>query len=203
MNNNRKSFISRLICVPKCASCRERLSPFAKNDELDHGFPCLCDACMEKWQRARAQMCHTCSNIASKCSCMPLKKVFSQPSIPSLFFYHPDQSRAESKVIYTLKHHNSLDLFRFISAELSPKLSELLDLLAIDKGECVLTYIPRTKRALIKNGFDQGEVLCRVMSRDLNMACAPLKILIAFCVVNAILIMENWFCLAIRGDNDE
>ena len=107
---------------------------------------------------------------------MPLKKVFSQPSIPSLFFYHPDQSRTESKVIYTLKHHNSLDLFRFISAELCPKLIELIELLEIDKNSCVLTHVPRTKKALIENGFDQGEALCRVMSADLGMAYAPLLV---------------------------
>ena len=72
-------------------------------------------------------MCHTCSGIASKCTCMPKKNLFVQPSIPSLFFYHPDTARAESKVIYTLKHKNSRDVFEFISEELCKKLEALLD----------------------------------------------------------------------------
>lgn len=172
--NKYKQLIHRLICVPKCASCKERLSPFAKDDALDHGYPCFCDRCMEKWQQACVQMCHSCSRIASLCTCMPRKNTFVQPSIPSLFFYHPDTSRAESKVIYTLKHKNYLDLFDFISIELCSKLEALLGELEIRVDDCILTYIPRTKRALIKNGFDQGEVLCRRISKRLGATYAPL-----------------------------
>ena len=174
--NKYKQLIYRLICVPKCASCRERLSPFAKNDSLDHGYPCLCHKCMEKWQAACVQMCHTCSSVASDCTCMPKKKTFVQPSIPSLFFYHPDTSRAESKVIYTLKHKNHIELFEYISAELCPKLESLLSELEISLDDCILTYIPRTRKAQIKNGFDQGEILCRTMSRNLCAAYAPLLV---------------------------
>lgn len=174
--NKYKQLIYRLICVPKCASCRERLSPFAKNDSLDHGYPCLCDKCMVKWQAACVQMCHTCSNVAADCTCMPRKKTFVQPSIPSLFFYHPDTSRTESKVIYTLKHKNHVELFEYISAELCPKLESLLSELEISLDDCILTYIPRTRAAQIKNGFDQGEILCRTMARDLFATYAPLLI---------------------------
>lgn len=174
--NSTRRLLFRLICVPKCAACKERLSPFARNDALDRGYPCLCDKCMEKWQKARLQMCHTCSRVAGECSCMPLKKTFVQPYIPSLFFYHPDQSKTESKIIYTLKHKNTRDLFEYISAELCPKVEELLGLLAISADGCVLTHVPRTKRSIVKNGFDQGELLCRAMSRRLGIACAPLLI---------------------------
>lgn len=41
------------------------------------------------------------------------------------------------------------------------------------------------------------------MNFDFNMACAPLKIFLALYLVNAILMMENWFAWTIRGDNDE
>lgn len=166
----------RLVCVPKCASCKERLYPFAKNDALDLGYPCLCDKCMEKWQRAKAKMCHNCSKAAGECSCMPLKKTFVQPSIPSLFFYRPDQNLTESKVIYTLKHKNWRDLFDFLSAELCPKIEELLDTLSLKADDCILTHIPRTRRAIIKNGFDQGEKLCLAISKRLGIAYAPLLI---------------------------
>ena len=164
----------RLICVPKCSSCDERLIPFANGDELDHGYPVLCDKCMGKWQAACSQMCHTCSSVAAKCSCMPRKKTFTQPNIPSLFFYHPDTEKTESKVIYSLKHKRNKDLFEFISEELSPKIRELVEELEIDCRECIMTYIPRTKRALIENGFDQGELLCRSTAERLGIPYANL-----------------------------
>ena len=172
--NNFVSLLRRLVCVPKCASCKARLSPFVDKNEFNHGLPCMCDECMKKWQSACVQMCHTCSKIASACTCMPLKKTFAQPTIPSLLFYHPDTTRAESKVIYTLKHKDNRDLFDFLSAELCPKLDELLRELEISREECILTYIPRTRKAIIKNGFDQGEKLCKSIASRSSAVYLPL-----------------------------
>ena len=176
MKNNIKTLLRRLICVPKCASCGKRLSPFVNEDEFNHGIPCLCSECMKKWQSACVQMCHTCSKVASSCTCMPLKKTFVQPTIPSLFFYHPDTSRAESKIIYSLKHKDNGDLIDFLTADLSPKLDELLSELEIDIKDCILTYVPRTKKAIIKNGFDQGERLCKRIAAMSGALCLPLLI---------------------------
>ena len=181
MKNNKtttkfQTLLRRLVCVPKCASCGKRISPFVDENELNHGIPCMCGECLKKWQTARVQMCHSCSKVSSECTCMPIKKTFAQPTIPSLLFYHPDTSRAESKVIYTLKHKDSRDLFDFLTVELYPKLHELLNELEIDEKECIFTYIPRTRKAIIKNGFDQGEKLCRRMS---EMAGAPFLPLIS------------------------
>ncbi len=169
-----QTLLHRLVCVPKCASCGKRLSPFVDEDEFNHGIPCMCEECMKKWQSACVQMCHACSKIASACTCMPLKKTFAQPTIPSLFFYHPDTSRAESKVIYSLKHKDSRDLFDFLAAELYPRLDDLLSELEIDIKDCILTFVPRTKKAIIKNGFDQGERLCKGTAKRSETLCLPL-----------------------------
>ncbi len=179
MKNNKtptkfQTLLYRLICVPKCASCGTRLSPFVDENEFNHGIPCLCDECMKKLQAACVQMCHTCSKVASACTCMPLKKTFTQPTIPSLFFYHPDASRAESKVIYSLKHKDSRDLFDFLTAELYPKLDDLLSELEIDAKECIFTYVPRTRKAIVNNGFDQGQRLCKRMASRAGAVSHPL-----------------------------
>ncbi len=151
----------RLVCVPKCASCMIRLSPFSDSEPLDHGYPCLCKDCLAAWNKAKSEMCHTCAKPADECTCMPKKNIFMQPTIPSLFFYHPDQNKPQSKVIYTLKHKKYTDLYDFITEELSEKVKELLDELEIDISECIFTYIPRTRKGIKKNGFDQGELLSK------------------------------------------
>ena len=119
-------------------------------------------------------MCHTCSKIASECTCIPNKKAFAQPRIPSLFFYHPDTSLTESKVIYTIKHKDNKDHFNFLSIELAKKLDGMLSELDISAEECIFTYISRTRKAIIKNGFDQGERLCRALSAKMGTVCLPL-----------------------------
>lgn len=174
MKANSLNLLRRLVCVPTCAACKCKLSPFVDENELNHGIPCMCADCLKKWQTACIQMCHNCSRVASACTCMPVKKTFTQPSIPSLFFYHPDTSRAESKVIYTLKHKNDRDLFDFVALELYSKLEAMLGELDINGKDCIFTYIPRTRRALVKNGFDQGEMLCKRIASLAGAQTLPL-----------------------------
>ena len=161
----------RLFFVPTCASCGERLPPIVDTNLFNHGIPCLCDKCMEKWQSAKVQMCHTCYKPAGKCSCMPLKNTFAQPSIPSIFFYHPDEKHAESKVIYSMKHKKNKDLFNLLALELEPSLIETLDILDISVGDCIFTYIPRTKSALKENGFDQGKYFAKALCKVVKGQC--------------------------------
>lgn len=157
--NTLKTTLRRLFFVPTCAACKTRLDPIVKETELNHGLPCLCDKCLPIFHRTAAQMCHTCGKIAGECSCMPLKNTFTQPSIPSLFFYHPNDRGNASKAIYTFKHKKYIDLCRFFSAELAPKLTNLTSLLDIEPKNCIFTYIPRTDKALRQHGFDQGKLL--------------------------------------------
>lgn len=102
---------------------------------------------------------------------MPLKNTFVQPSIPSVFFYHPDETHTESKVIYSMKHKKNIDLFNFLALEIEPSLTETLDILDIPVGDCIFTYIPRTKSALKENGFDQGKYLARHLCKTVGGQC--------------------------------
>ena len=165
-------FARRLLCVPKCASCGERLSPFAEDDILSHGKVCLCKNCLSAWHKAKSKMCNFCFKTADKCTCMPKKNTFMQPTIPSLFFYSSDQKLPESKAIYTLKHKRYAELFDFVAEELAPKISDLIKELDISPEDCVMTYIPRTKRGLKKNGFDQSELLSDKLCEKLGAAAS-------------------------------
>ena len=102
---------------------------------------------------------------------MPLKNTFTQPSIPSLFFYHPDDNGVASKAIYTFKRKKYVDLCEFFAEELSVKIAELLSLLEISVEDCIFTYIPRTNKALCKYGFDQGEILAKSLCKRLGGNC--------------------------------
>ena len=168
---NFKSTLRRLFFVPVCAGCKTRLDPIVKKTELNHGLPCFCDKCLPKFYKTTAQMCHTCGKVAGECTCMPLKNTFTQPTIPSLFFYHPDDKGLASRAIYTFKRKRYVDLCEFFAAELAPKLEEMLSLLEIEPSECIFTYIPRTNKALCKHGFDQGELLAKSLCKSVGGYC--------------------------------
>ena len=175
--NSVSSVLRRLFFVPTCAGCRTKLDPIVKKTNLNHGLPCLCERCLPLFYKATAQMCHTCGNVAEDCTCMPLKNTFTQPTIPSLFFYHPDDKGVPSKTVYTFKRKKYTDLCDFLTAELSVKVEELLSLLEISPEDCIFTYIPRTDKALRKHGFDQGELLAKSLCKKLGGSCTlPLLI---------------------------
>ncbi len=174
MKSKRFSLLSRLLLVPKCASCDERLSPFAEHHKLTHGYACLCDKCREAWQMAKSEMCHTCYLTADKCTCLPRGKGFSQPYIPSLFFYHPDKSKPQNKVIYSLKHKDNSELVGFLAKELSVRLERMLSENGVSAQACIFTWIPRKRASLIKDGFDQGERLCAALAAELGGKSYPL-----------------------------
>ena len=169
--NNIKTTLRRLFFIPTCAGCGKRLDPIVRGNALNHGLPCFCKDCLPQFYRATAQMCHSCGKVAGECTCMPLKNTFTQPTIPSLFFYHPDDKGIASRSIYTFKRKRYIDLCEFYTAELAPKVTELLSLLEIEPKNCIFTYIPRTDKALRKHGFDQGELLARSLCGRVGGDC--------------------------------
>lgn len=169
--NTVRTTLRRLFFVPTCAGCGTRLDPIVKKTEPNHGLPCFCKDCLPGFYRAEAQMCHNCGKVAGECTCMPLKKTFAQPTIPSLFFYHPDDKGLASRAIYTFKRKKYIDLCEFYTSELAPRVTELLSLLEIKPEDCIFTYIPRTDKALRKHGFDQGELLAKSLCRRVGGDC--------------------------------
>ncbi len=166
------TFLRRLFCVPKCAACKARLNVYVDRNELNHGIPCFCPDCLAQWSRAKSELCHICGNSADRCTCMPRKNTFTQPTIPSLFFYHPETLTVQSRAIFTFKHKRCTELYDFMAEELAPKLGSLLDELEIEAEDCIFTYIPRTSRAIKKDGFDQSEIFTHKLCRKMGGECA-------------------------------
>ena len=171
-SNNFSVIFSRLICVPKCAGCGERLAPISKRDNLSYGKVCLCDKCMAAWQRAKTEMCHTCFKPAGECTCTSWTKKIKQPFVPSLFFYHQDRSRVQNRVLFCAKTRRCPELFDFLAYELAPTVDELLAEQGIDINDCIITWIPRKPRAVRTYGHDQAKMLALALAKRLDIRLA-------------------------------
>lgn len=179
MNNKIKKalrFIKNLICVPRCASCNLRLSPFPETDEITHGKICFCEKCRAKWQTAKAEPCPVCYNLSEKCNCTPDFFFKYQPDIPSLCFYRPHSGDAPSRAIITMKRRLDVELLEFMATELYPKLEKTLGKMGVDGKDCVFTWMPRKRNAIAENGFDQGRELCIRLAKIFGAECRPLFI---------------------------
>ena len=171
-----KKFLKRLLFVPRCAGCGVRLSPIAREDNLSYGRVCLCNECMQKWQTAKREMCHTCFMPAGECTCTNINRKIKQPFIPSLFFYHQNRTSVQNRMMFCAKTKHNHELFEFLALELAPFIQRLIKDRGADPDACILTWIPRGKASVRKYGHDQAKLLCIELSKVLETAALPLLI---------------------------
>jgi len=87
-----------------------------------------------------------------------------------LVYYVPgDETHASNRLIYHIKRNNDSKTPRFLSAQLLPVLSMLVGAEGIDVKDCVITYVPRSRRAYLEHGTDQSKELARCLGEDLGM----------------------------------
>ncbi len=162
------TFLTRLICVPECSGCGERLLPFSKTDNLSYGRVCLCESCMHKWQTAKREMCHTCYMPAGQCKCTNWNRKIKQPYVPSLFFYHKDRSKVQNRVLFAAKCKSRPELFEFLAKELAPQVKRLIFESGADINDCIFTWIPRKPKSVKKYGHDQAKMLALALAEELD-----------------------------------
>ena len=168
------TFLKRLVFVPTCVICKERLSPFPDSSIAAHGRVCQCNDCYKKWREATGELCSRCALPAYKCTCVPKSLSDNYSSFPSLFFYEAETENAQNKVIYSLKRIRNRELTEFLAFELYPHLIDEIEAKGISRDSLVFTWIPRRKSTISKYGFDQGRELARALSRLFGKAPVPI-----------------------------
>ncbi len=144
-----------LIFVPVCVSCGDRLST---------GF--LCDECRDVFEKRRRRACPHCYHRYSECTCVsaPLRSVGVKTHL-KLFSYEPlSPTMPESKMIYTMKRQNNRPLADFLSGELAA-----LALPYIKDKNAIISYMPRSRNAVVEHGVDQSEILAKGVARKLHL----------------------------------
>jgi ComF family protein len=151
-------FFERYVFVRRCAGCSELIGYDDRKDAF-------CPSCRVKFEMAKAEFCPLCSHSAIECDCMPKKmKKSGVLTLKKLVLYRSDRAgEPENRLLYFLKHNKNRRVARFVAEQLSHKVYELVR----ESGEKIekfeFVYIPRTKRAVAKYGFDQSEmVLCEL-----------------------------------------
>lgn len=164
-------FAERYIFVRKCAGCGELIG----YDEREDAF---CPSCRISWERAKADICSACGQSMIECDCMPKKlSAAGLPFLKKLVAYRAsDAQKAENKVIYFLKRNKNKRVAHFMALQLSEKLRDIFDELEMDKESAVLTYLPRSRKALAEYGFDQSELVCRELAQIAGVELLPMFI---------------------------
>ena len=170
------TLLKRLIFVPACASCGERLSPFPDPKLKTHGKVCLCRECYQGWLEEKSKLCPKCALPAYKCTCIPKALETTVSEIASLCFYEAEGRGIQNKIIYSLKSTRNTEVVSFLAFELYPYVVAEIERNGISRDSLIFTWIPRRQPAVSKYGFDQGMLLATALAK--LFGAKPLPILL-------------------------
>ncbi len=168
-------FIRDLLFVPRCACCGERLNIFEDRKSMQNCRSALCCKCKRAYDDAKRKRCPFCGLAAEDCLCAP-KLVSGEKCIMiKLLFYDPEHYTVASRMIYSMKHVNDSRVSEFAASELKEKIKKTNG--ADEHIKTVITWIPRSPKALHKNGFDQAEYLAKSLARELGNVKMAIKLI--------------------------
>ncbi len=139
-----------LLFPPHCVGCDELLPPF------DASEPIFCPLCRTSWEMGRGEW---------------LRNGHRDPAHVNLVAYHTGRADGvPEKLIYHLKHRDEARVFAAVAGLLAPGVmeacGELCSVFPCGKTPAILvSYPPRRRRAISKDGFDQAERISRALSR--------------------------------------
>ena len=151
------SKISEMLFPPKCVCCRTLLP---NEPHRNSGEDVLCSECRVKFEARKYKRCSKCGLPHFECECMP-PALFASECTTLLHICPYDGSLLDpvTRVVFALKKKANGGCERFIAEQMASRLREYL----YENSDCdfCVTYIPRRKRAIIKFGHDQSELLAR------------------------------------------
>ena len=152
--------IRRLLFPPRCRLCRTLIDWYG--DEV------FCDDCVEQWNATGEEICGYCAKPVRECLCMPeaLERAKCE-ALCKLCYYHPNRERhPQNRVLYHLKKSNDGDTADAMIDRMLPEIQKLLE---GNDAPVLVTYIPRTARAMREFGIDQARLLGAALARGLGV----------------------------------
>ena len=160
-------YLLNLVFVPKCAGCRNLLPA--------ESHSCFCDDCRYMYESAKERECVICGKRLSLCMC-PTPKLEKNRvhRLTKLMYYFPQSNDlAVNQAIFKLKKTAEKHLVDMFAYDMAQTLKPLLE---HNKERYIVTYAPRTRKAILRYGHDHMELLSRRVAEILDLPWAKLII---------------------------
>jgi ComF family protein len=156
-----------LVSGEKCIACGEMNT---KGEGL------LCPECEDELKKAHFLICPECSAFARDCLCP--SRIMRENRVEFLIkyaFYDAQKSdEALNRIIRRLKRIPDRLTFAYFAAVLSKPLTSLSEARGFDAENTVVTYIPRSKKMILRDGYDQARLFAKSVGRRMNYSVQPL-----------------------------
>lgn len=163
-----------LLCPPRCIACGKLMAP-----ALDGAPVAFCSACREAWEQEKVAECPTCFRLLSDCRCVPrlMQRAGVSAHVKLLPYGEAGGGRVTRNVIHTIKRRGSARAFRFLAEALRPGVVTAVREAKSESTpppETVVSFLPRTRQAKQKYGYDQAEHLARALAKATGFRYLPL-----------------------------
>jgi predicted amidophosphoribosyltransferase len=174
----RREYLKELLFPPRCVVC-DQLLPI----DPQRATPDLCKECKDAWEREVVRQCPDCFMAYSRCHCMPkgMQTAGVQSYVKLVPYGEGGEYRATRRLISTIKERGRKRGFRFLAGELAAEVKATLFVLdkpyreeGAQPPRTVVSFLPRSRRALIRMGFDQAAELAKALAAEMGVSYLPL-----------------------------
>ncbi len=147
-----------LLFPPKCIGCGELMSVAEGAEGV------FCPFCRTAWEAGRL-------SAADRC----LQGQEHIAGLVSVVKYRPGETDGvPEKLIYHMKHRDERRVFDCMARELIPLLRQAYTSFSVCEDQILLSYPPRSRKAVRKDGFDQARRLAEAVSKGTGFPVVPL-----------------------------
>jgi len=159
-----KSFFERFLNFfypPACIGCDAILAePGA-----------LCPECLKLYEEEKMRQCGICFQPLQACKCgIKGKERHDTTHLYKVFSYRPNQRNLiTNKLIYAIKDSHLYYPAEFVAEELY----QTVKLHGLKLSGYEITYIPASKKRMIKKGYNQLSLISEMLGKRLGLAVSP------------------------------
>lgn len=163
--------ISNLIFPPKCVNCGELLDVELKERVSDP----FCPKCRLHFEHAKNDECERCGLEMKFCRCMPqaMNKVQCTALLKLMGYKNRDNSMPLRRFVYSLKRTTIKMRNAFIAEQMRGLLIPEMRAYGLMPSDCVITYLPRSRKNKALFGLDQSLILARSLSKITGIKFLP------------------------------
>lgn len=151
-----------LLFPPKCIACGALFS----FDGLDATPVQLCESCHQQWLSEMLDSCSLCGKAVSLCTCPTeaLRRAGCESFRKLVYYRQSGRALVQNKLIYRMKNSPSRRCGEFLAERFLDPMRGWIKEDGINPSECVLVYVPRSKKAVCIAGTDQAKRICMALS---------------------------------------
>lgn len=131
----------------------------------------FCPDCRLKWDIAKVEECDACGKVMCECTCMtPMLSDAGALCHHKVVAYSSAYPIVHRPIMF-IKRNKNPRVAAFFASQIENSLAVDEDLPKLSAEDTVISFVPRGRKAVLRYGFDQSELIAKELSRIMGIPC--------------------------------